>query len=63
MRGPRNVWLGRPSGLWGSIQLDRKYWVHKRFHKDVVAADSALSAMTAQGNQQGYPQPGYQQAP
>src|SRR6266496_6552936 len=59
MRGPRNIWLGQPSGLWGSIQLDQKYWVHKRFHKDVVAADAALSAMTAPG----HPQAGYQQGP
>jgi len=48
LRGPRNVWLGQPRGMWGSIQLDKKYWVHKRFHKDVLAADAALAAMNAQ---------------
>jgi hypothetical protein len=45
VRGPRNVWLGAPTGLWGQINLDQRYWVHKRFHKDVVAADQALQAM------------------
>jgi hypothetical protein len=45
LRGPRNVWLGTPSGIWGKIQLDQRYWVHKRFHKDVIAADDALRAM------------------
>jgi hypothetical protein len=48
LRGPRNVWLGQPRGMWASIQLDKKYWVHKRFHKDVLAADAALVAMNAQ---------------
>jgi hypothetical protein len=29
------------SGLWGKIELDdKRYWVHKRFHKDIEAADS-----------------------
>lgn len=41
LRGPR-VYLGEPSGLWGSIQLDRRYWVHKRFHKDVAAANAMM---------------------
>jgi hypothetical protein len=48
LRGPRNAWLGQPRGMWGSIQLDKKYWVHKRFHKDVRAADAALAEMNAQ---------------
>jgi hypothetical protein len=56
MRGTRNVWLGQPQGPWGSIQLDRKYWVHKRFHKDVAAADNALRAMQPHGaGAPGYP--------
>ena len=59
LRGPRNVQLGTPSGLWGQITLDTRYWVHKRFHKDVMAADAALAAMSRQqypgGPQQGYP--------
>jgi hypothetical protein len=46
-RHDREVRLGHPSGLWGSITLDRRYWVHKRFHKDVLAADDALDAMQA----------------
>jgi hypothetical protein len=45
LRGARNVWLGTPSGLWGKIQLDTRYWVHKRFHKDVAQVDAALRAM------------------
>jgi hypothetical protein len=44
-RGPRNVRLGPLSGLWGQIHLDQRYWVHKRFHKDVAAADQALDQM------------------
>src|SRR5262245_20813840 len=48
-RGPRTVYLGRPSGLWGSIRLDRKYWVHKRFHKDVTAAEAILQQLPPQG--------------
>jgi Protein of unknown function (DUF2510) len=47
MRRPRDFYFGRLSGLWGSFVLDnRKYWVHRRFHKDVAAADAALTEMT-----------------
>src|ERR1700722_4856713 len=46
-RGPRNVVLGPPSGLWAKIQLDQRYWVHRRFQKDVIAADQALQGMQA----------------
>ncbi|MDE9365248.1 hypothetical protein PZ938_06480 [Luteipulveratus sp. YIM 133132] len=49
LRGPREVWFGEPSGLWGNIQLDTKYYVHKRFHKDVRAADEALRQMHPHG--------------
>ncbi|KNX36390.1 hypothetical protein [Luteipulveratus halotolerans] len=49
LRGPRMVWFGEQSGLWGSIQLDEKYYVHKRFHKDVRAADAALHQMQQAG--------------
>jgi hypothetical protein len=64
LRGPRNVVLGPATGLWGQIQLDTRYWVHKRFHKDIAAADAALQAMQGGGHQpqQGYappPQQGY----
>ena len=48
-RGPRAVYLGQPSGLWGAIRLDRKYWVHKRFHKDVTAANAILQQMYPPG--------------
>lgn len=57
MRGPRAVWLGPVSGLWDHIMLDRRYWVHKRFHKDVMAADQALYAMQSQGQVQVAPAP------
>jgi hypothetical protein len=41
---PRESRLGDAKGaLWGSVQLgDKKYWVHRRFRKDVLEADSAL---------------------
>lgn len=45
----RGTWLGDPSGLWGKIQLDKRYWVHKRFHKDVRAANQMLAAMYPAG--------------
>ena len=36
---PRETQLGQPSGLWARIELGgTRYWVHKRFHKDVEAA-------------------------
>ncbi|MDQ2983941.1 MAG: hypothetical protein M3R70_08485 [Actinomycetota bacterium] len=41
---PRRTKLGPLSGLWGSIDLDgTRYWVHRRFFKDVDAADAASS--------------------
>ena len=41
--------MGPLGGLWGQVQLDDvKLHVHKRFHKDVAAADAALAA-AAQG--------------
>jgi len=58
LRGPRNVVLGTPTGIWGKIHLDTRYWVHKRFHKDVQAADAALVAMGG-----GQPHPAGQQHP
>jgi hypothetical protein len=43
---PRESKLGgAPGSLWGSFELGgTKYWVHRRFRKDVDAADGALSA-------------------
>ena len=40
----RETRLGEAKGaLWGSIQLgDKKYWVHRRFRKDVLEANRAL---------------------
>jgi len=49
LRGPRNVWLGTPTGLWGQIRLDTRYWVHKRFHKDVAYANQMLQVMYPYG--------------
>ncbi len=44
LRAPRQVKLGPCSGLWGQIHIDgTRYWVHKRFHKDIDAADAALA--------------------
>src|SRR6266536_621139 len=42
---PRESKLGGPAGpLWGSFELaGTKYWVHRRFRKDVRAADDALA--------------------
>jgi hypothetical protein len=42
---PRETRLGPVSGLWGKVELGgTRYYVHRRFHKDVVAADSAPAA-------------------
>jgi hypothetical protein len=45
LRLPRATPLGPVSGLWGKIELGgERYWVHKRFHKDIEAADADLVA-------------------
>ncbi len=42
---PRNTRIGPASGLWWKCTtLGEKLYIHKRFHKDVVAADAALPA-------------------
>jgi len=41
-RGP-HVQLGPVKGLWAPIHLGDKLYVHRRFHKDVEAADAALA--------------------
>lgn len=64
---PRNVVIGPPSGLWWKcLTLGEKLYVHKRFHKDVIAADEMLarSGMSVQqiprgGQQQPPQQPPY----
>ena len=41
-RLPRSTRFGAPlSGLWAPVTIDgEKYYVHKRFHEDVAAADA-----------------------
>jgi hypothetical protein len=40
--------LDNPSGLWGQLNLGgTRYWVHKRFHKDVEAANAAIAGSVA----------------
>ncbi|GAA5155104.1 hypothetical protein GCM10023340_39710 [Nocardioides marinquilinus] len=59
---PRATPIGPPSGLWWKCEsLGEPLYVHRRFHKDVVAADS----MRPQHPQSGpYPQgPSYPQGP
>jgi hypothetical protein len=47
-RFPRNMRFGPMTGLWGKMEIDgRKFWVHKRFHKDVAAADAEVSGAQA----------------
>jgi hypothetical protein len=42
---PRETRLGHVSGLWGKIELGgTRYYVHRRFHRDVAAADAAPGA-------------------
>jgi hypothetical protein len=37
---PRQTQLGPVSGMWGKLDLlGERHWVHKRFHKDIAAAD------------------------
>jgi hypothetical protein len=51
-RLPRAVQLGPVNGLWaGPFYLTpdgKKAWVHKRFHKDIEAADMALRSAGTQ---------------
>lgn len=65
VRGPRNVHLGPCHGLWGEINLDQRYYVHKRFHKDVAVADAALAQASGGPGPGGYgiPAPGAYDAP
>jgi hypothetical protein len=42
---PRNTRIGPPSGLWWRCEtLGELLYIHKRFHKDVTAADAVLAA-------------------
>ncbi|WP_174524609.1 hypothetical protein [Nocardioides jensenii] len=41
---PRNIIIGPAAGLWWKCEtLGEKLFVHKRFHKDVLAADTLLA--------------------
>ena len=43
---PRQNRLGPVSGLWGKIDLGgTRYFVHRRFHRDVEAADAGPGAV------------------
>jgi hypothetical protein len=45
---PRETRFGPVSGLWSRIEMGgTRYWVHKRFQKDVEEADAALSTGAA----------------
>ena len=44
-RLPKSTKIGPVSGVWAKVQLQgEKYYIHKRFHKDVEAADAEASA-------------------
>ncbi len=44
---PRATPIGPLSGLWGKTNaLGQRVWIHKRFHKDVAAADAELAAFS-----------------
>ena len=41
---PRDTPIGPPSGLWWRCEtLGERLYIHKRFHKDVTAADAVLT--------------------
>lgn len=43
-RLPRGTRIGPVKGVWSPINLaGEKLWVHRRFHKDINAADSVFS--------------------
>ncbi|MEK6275623.1 MAG: hypothetical protein AABM30_09825 [Actinomycetota bacterium] len=45
---PRDTRFGPVSGIWGKIELGgTRYYVHRRFHKDVEAADAAPGTAAA----------------
>jgi hypothetical protein len=41
----RDLWFGKPTGLYYKIELDRTYKVHRQWHQEVIAADEALREM------------------
>jgi hypothetical protein len=45
VRAPLSALQGEPGGLWGEVYVgDTRYWVHRRFHKDVAAAYQFIQA-------------------
>jgi hypothetical protein len=43
---PRQTRLGPVSGMWAKLYLmDERHWVHKRFHKDIAAADHEIGQL------------------
>ena len=45
---PRETTLNRTGGTWGKIELGgTRYWVHRRFKKDIAAADAPEAAEAA----------------
>jgi hypothetical protein len=45
---PRETPLSVSGGVWSRLQLgDRRYWVHRRFFKDVQAAETARTTAQA----------------
>ncbi len=45
---PRSTQLGQPSGLWWKTEaLGERLYIHKRFHKDVIAADASRPVASA----------------
>jgi hypothetical protein len=45
---PRETSFGKQSGIFGTVELGgKKYWVHKKFRKDIEAADAAREPATA----------------
>jgi hypothetical protein len=60
---PRSTQIGPPSGLWWKCEsLGEPLYVHKRFHKDVAAAD-ALRPAYPQGQAYQPAQPPYPPTP
>lgn len=63
-RVTRHIVLGPVSGLWGKMNIEgERFWVHKRFHKDVLAADMQLGQLGAGQPQQQWQHPQSPQQP
>ena len=56
-RLPRVTVLGPVDGLWGKMSIEgERFYVHKRFHKDVTAADQQIAHLGAVQQQAWHPQ-------